>query len=246
MILKFHDIVAVVGRGDLLRDEADRAEALEAELERFGGQWDESSRRDQRRKLQDRRAQWLQYHLDQAATIAQFAEERIAHHRRCAPWIQRRAKMPACTVCSHPKRNEINRALINNSGSGREIAGRFDLKKSSVDRHRRNHLRPHLAQLIAEDPELAELNPLAEIKALYYRVRHLLDKAEDANDLPAFKAFHGEARKDLELLAKLLGDVSDTFEQHNYVSHHHHHPTREQQFEKLFKDIEQIRRENSS
>src|SRR5215211_3327345 len=117
--------------------------------------------------------------------------------------------MPACTICNHPKRDEINRALINNSGSGREIAGRFDLKKSSVDRHRRNHLRPHLAQLIAEDPELAELNPLAEIKALYYRVRHLLDKAEDANDLPAFRAFHAEARKDLEVLAKIVGDIDE-------------------------------------
>src|SRR5215210_4107459 len=106
-----------------------------------------------------------------------------------------------CTVCSHPKRDEINRALI--SGTTRGIAGRFDLTKSSIDRHRREHLRPYLAQLIAEDPELSKLEPLAEIKALYYRVRHLLDQAEDAQDWPAVRAFHAEARKDLEMLAKI-------------------------------------------
>ena len=104
-----------------------------------------------------------------------------------------------------------------------------------------------MSEQIAKDPELADVNPLAELKAMYYRVKLMLDRAEDTQDLSAFKAFHAEARKDLELLAKLLGDVSDTFEQHNHISYYHHHnPTREQQFEKLFKDIEQFRRENSS
>ena len=118
--------------------------------------------------------------------------------------------MPKCKVCSHSDRDKINRALIRGSESEREIARRFDITQASVDRHRRNHLRPYLADLIAEDPELAELDPLAEVKALYYRVRRMLDAAEDADDLPAFRAFHSEARKDLETLAKIVGDIDES------------------------------------
>jgi len=66
-----------------------------------------------------------------------------------------------------------------------------------------------MSELIADDPELADIAPLAELKAMYYRVKYMLDKAEDAEDLPAFRAFHAEARKDLEVMAKILGDIDE-------------------------------------
>lgn len=115
-----------------------------------------------------------------------------------------------CTVCEHEGRGQINRALVRGSESEREIASRFGLTQAAVDRHRRNHLRPYLAELIREDPELAELSPLSEIKGLYFRVRRLLNQAEDAQDWPAAKAFHAEARRDLELLARVVGDIDDS------------------------------------
>jgi len=135
--------------------------------------------------------------------------------------------------------------LTLSSESERKIATRFGLTQAAARRHRINHLRPYLAQEIDKDPELAGLDPLLEIRALFYRIKQKLDMAEDADDLPGYISLHKEARRDLELLARVLGDVRDTFEQHNYVTHHHH-PTREQQFEKLFRDIEEFRRENSS
>lgn len=116
----------------------------------------------------------------------------------------------SCTVCEHEERGQLNRALVRGSESEREIASRFGLTQAAVDRHRRNHLRPYLAELIREDPELAELSPLSEIKGLYFRVRRLLNQAEDAQDWPAAKAFHSEARRDLELLARVVGDIDDS------------------------------------
>ncbi len=114
-----------------------------------------------------------------------------------------------CSICSHDQSKSINRALVRGAESEREIASRFDVTQAAVDRHRRNHLRPYLAELMREDKELANLDPLAEIKALYFRVRRLLDLAEDAQDWPAIKAFHSEARKDLELLARIVGDINE-------------------------------------
>src|SRR5215212_5535584 len=149
--------------------------------------------------------------------------------------------MPKCKVCSHPQRAELTRALVLNIESDRGIAKQFGLTASSVFRHRRNHLRPYLSEQIAQDLELADVNPLAEAKALFYRVRTMLDKSEDAEDLPAFKALHSEARRDLELLAKLLGDLKDGGVQVNNYVHPRREgqPSREEQFEQLFADIEE-------
>ena len=48
-----------------------------------------------------------------------------------------------CTVCTHPERVAIDRALIGMAGgvgSERTIANRFDLTKASIHRHRSSHL----------------------------------------------------------------------------------------------------------
>lgn len=49
-----------------------------------------------------------------------------------------------CTVCDHPKRAAIDRALIGGE-SNRAIAGRFDLARASLQRHAANHLEREVA-----------------------------------------------------------------------------------------------------
>lgn len=56
-----------------------------------------------------------------------------------------------CTICASPKRNEIDSALID-GGTLRDIAGRFKVSKSAVDRHR-----AHITALVqAHTAEVAE------------------------------------------------------------------------------------------
>jgi len=58
-----------------------------------------------------------------------------------------------------------------------------------------------------EAPELADLDILAEMRGLYRRIREHLDRADNTDNWQAIRAFHAEARRDLELLAKLLGEL---------------------------------------
>lgn len=47
---------------------------------------------------------------------------------------------PRCTICDHPDLDEINQALAANKESTRSIANRFDVNRSSIQRHGVNHL----------------------------------------------------------------------------------------------------------
>lgn len=50
-----------------------------------------------------------------------------------------------CTICSNPQLQEIDQALVA-GGSIRDIAGRFGISRSALDRHKRDHLARFLAE----------------------------------------------------------------------------------------------------
>lgn len=54
--------------------------------------------------------------------------------------------MPPCTVCTHPKRLQIDRALVTDGATVRDTARRFGVTVSALGRHRKNHLAPALAK----------------------------------------------------------------------------------------------------
>ncbi len=45
-----------------------------------------------------------------------------------------------CTICGHPKRAEIDKALRDGEESNRRIAARFGVAEASIRRHKKNHL----------------------------------------------------------------------------------------------------------
>lgn len=112
-----------------------------------------------------------------------------------------------CTVCSHPERESIDNLLIQGI-SIRDIAGRSNLTKSSVERHR-IHLNAKLARA-KEAREVAHAdNLLDQVKVLQLRALNILSKAEEAEDWRAATSAIREARSCLELLGKLAGELKD-------------------------------------
>lgn len=107
-----------------------------------------------------------------------------------------------CSICDHDARDEINRELAAGGAIG-TIAAVFGASPDALKRHKANHFMPAQRDRLASDPELAHVDVLSEMRTLYRRMGEFLAKAEAADDWPAVKAFHSEARKDLELLAKL-------------------------------------------
>jgi hypothetical protein len=120
-----------------------------------------------------------------------------------------RGHMPrSCTVCEHPDREAIDEALVGGA-SNRSAASLYDVSEAAVRRHKANHLPASLVMAQAAE-EVAQADSLLEqVRGLQSRAYGILDKAEAADDLRTALGAIREARGNLELLAKLLGELDE-------------------------------------
>ena len=107
-----------------------------------------------------------------------------------------------CTICRHAERASIDQALVRGA-SLRDIAGRYGLSKSSVERHQAEHLPALLVKGQAAEEMTQADRLLAEVRHLQATAHRLLLAAEAAGDLRTALLGVREARGNLELLAKL-------------------------------------------
>jgi hypothetical protein len=114
----------------------------------------------------------------------------------------------SCTVCVHPKREEIDRALVGET-SNLSVSSLFGVSESAARRHKANHLPAKLVMARAAE-EVAQADSLLDqVRDLQERALGILDKAEGAGELRTALSAIREARGNLELLAKLLGELDD-------------------------------------
>jgi hypothetical protein len=114
-----------------------------------------------------------------------------------------------CTVCSHPEREAINKALVAGEPY-RTVANRYEsLSQAAVQRHQENHLPATLARA-KEAGEIAHADSLLEdVRSLQRRTLAILEATEETSEHRVALAAIREARSNLELLAKLLGELDD-------------------------------------
>ena len=113
-----------------------------------------------------------------------------------------------CTVCTHEARAEIERALVAGEAF-RNIAERFGTSAAALHRHKADHLPVKLVKA-REAEEVAQADDLLEqVRGLQGRALAILDKAEEAGELRTALSAIREARANLELLAKLLGELDE-------------------------------------
>jgi hypothetical protein len=111
-----------------------------------------------------------------------------------------------CTICTHPKRREIDRALLD-AATYRTIADRYGLSETALKRHRKEHVPAELAkaQQAAEVAIADDL--LGQVRALRNRAISLLTKAEAAGDYRTALAGIREARACIEVLLEVEGEL---------------------------------------
>lgn len=113
-----------------------------------------------------------------------------------------------CTVCDHETRTSIETALISGAPL-RDIAGRHDVSKSALERHKAGHLPAHLAKA-KEAREVARADGLlSQVRQLQERAMSILTACEEAGELRTALAAIREARNNLELLARLVGELDE-------------------------------------
>jgi hypothetical protein len=112
-----------------------------------------------------------------------------------------------CSVCRHPERNAIDRALVTGEPDTIVSAKFRELSDDAVRRHRESHLPQRLAKAHAV-AEVAQADALLEqVRTLHRRALAILDQAESAGDLRSALGGIREARGCLELLGRLEGEL---------------------------------------
>jgi hypothetical protein len=113
-----------------------------------------------------------------------------------------------CTVCAHPDRAEIDEALVGGA-SNRSVASLYDVTEAAVRRHKANHLPAKLVMAQAAEEVAQADDLLAQMQDLQRRTLAILEAAETTNQHRTALSAIREARGNLELLAKLIGELDE-------------------------------------
>ena len=107
-----------------------------------------------------------------------------------------------CTICSHPERAAIDRALIAGLPF-RHIAAQWDVSTGALQRHKADDLPAMLVQANDADEAAHADDLLAQVRDLQATTLRLLTTAERTGKLGTAVMAIREARGNLELLARL-------------------------------------------
>jgi transposase-like protein len=113
-----------------------------------------------------------------------------------------------CTVCAHPERQAVDTALVA-GGAYRDIAGRYGLSKSAVERHQAEHLPAALVRGEAAREEARALDVLQQLKFINGAALSVLRDARAAGEGELVLKAVDRVMKQVELQAKLLGDLDE-------------------------------------
>jgi hypothetical protein len=113
-----------------------------------------------------------------------------------------------CTVCDHPRLREITSELMARR-SYRQIQSKYKISKSALDRHVARHVPQALRKLMAELATAAEVGEsvLTQMGKLNARALRILGQAETADDRGIALQAIRECRRNLELIARLTGEL---------------------------------------
>src|SRR5918992_2715895 len=135
-----------------------------------------------------------------------------------APLVARGPPMPrSCTICEHPGREAMDEALVGGA-SNRSLASLYDVSEAAVRRHKANHLPAKLVMAHAAE-EVAQADTLLEqVRDLQARTLAILEAAEETKQHRTALSAIREARSNLELLAKLLGELDERPQENVLIS----------------------------
>jgi hypothetical protein len=128
-----------------------------------------------------------------------------------------------CSVCRHPRRQELDRRLLAGAETKRALARTFELSEDAVGRHSAEHVGPEVAKALADAEHARGADLLGEVWRRQERADRLVSIAEGllaraagqgdirtaTSAVQAAINANREARGCLELLAKLRGELDD-------------------------------------
>lgn len=112
-----------------------------------------------------------------------------------------------CTVCTHPKRGEIDAALVAGEAY-RHIAARFGISTGALQRHR-EHLPKQLVKAQEQEDVRQALDVIRQLRLINGATLNILKQASEQKDGDLALKAVDRIQRQLELQARLLGELND-------------------------------------
>ena len=123
-----------------------------------------------------------------------------------------------CTLCNHPRRDGIDRALLDGE-SFRHIAAQYGTSTGALQRHKADHLRPSLVRAYQAKENARGNGFLERLETTWDRIEGAMDKAQRAVrthedgtaedwSLSTLPPLFNQAHRNLELLGRATGELS--------------------------------------
>ena len=114
-----------------------------------------------------------------------------------------------CIFCNHADRASLEGALLKHEITQQQAADILKVGQASISKHMRNHVRKAVAEAISQDMELENgLNVTSQLIEINRVAREILSEARAKGDNYMALAAIARVEKQLELQAKLLGDIA--------------------------------------
>jgi hypothetical protein len=113
-----------------------------------------------------------------------------------------------CTVCQHPQRHSIDKALVA-GGNLREMSALYRVSEDALGRHKAEHLPVTLVKAQAATEVQQALDVLGQLRAINGAAFKVLTDARTAGDGELVLKAIDRVLKQIELQAKLLGELDD-------------------------------------
>ncbi len=114
-----------------------------------------------------------------------------------------------CTVCAHPERGAIDKALASGEPAI-VVAGRYlTLHQRAVQRHKDEHLPLRLVKAAEQEDVRQALDVVQQLRAINAASLQVLKDAREAGQGGLALAAVDRIQRQIELQAKLLGDLDE-------------------------------------
>ena len=114
-----------------------------------------------------------------------------------------------CTVCTHPERKAIDKALVSGEATT-SVAGRYlTLHQRAVQRHKDEHLPATLVKTAEQEDVRHALDLVQQLKAINSASLQVLREARDKGQGGLALAAVARIQRQIELQAKLLGELDE-------------------------------------
>ena len=114
----------------------------------------------------------------------------------------------SCTLCAHADREQIDREIISGLAY-RDIAGRFEISKSAVERHAGEHLSDAIARSAECRDRVTADRLIAELRTLREVTLGVLEEARSEKNHSVALGAIARLEKQSELVGRLAGELVD-------------------------------------